>query len=215
MKTGEVERRVLRVSWGGFRWALGMRTRHRMERPTTMPAEIRRGEEWIDVMLPVSEYTGAAAFPIFREPPVLHQIDEDELKWASMRTILASGAGAVPTDSPATRAGADRYRIPIDFDPKAIARMVAKIAHGYAVDLFGLDGFIPYLPPAIIGDSDDIGRWVGSPGGKPLRWAGRAWAPHSRRHGARYGGDHCWSPVVRGCGHSRIPRGRRGDERLS
>jgi hypothetical protein len=163
--TAEIERRVLQGSWGGFRWVLGMPTRHKKRRPLSMPAEVRRGGTWFDESLPVSKYTGAATFPIFREPPFLHRIEDDELKWDMIRTILASGVDAVATDSPAVRAGADAYRMPVGFDPKAIARMVAKIAHGYAVEFFGVDGFIPYLSPAILGHTDDIGRWVGSPGG--------------------------------------------------
>lgn len=163
-KTGEVERRVLRECWGGFRWVLGMPTRHKDERPTEASAEVRHGDEWHEVSLPVSQYTGAAAFPVFREPPAYRGFEDPELRWDWIRTVLATDGTPSTADTPAVRAGADGYRIPVGFDPKAIARMIAKIAHGYAVDFYGLDAFVPYLPSAILGDTDDIGRWVGSPG---------------------------------------------------
>jgi hypothetical protein len=40
----------------------------------------------------------------------------------------------------------------IDFDMVAFVRLVAKIAHGHAVKLYGLEGFDPFLPEVIIGD---------------------------------------------------------------
>lgn len=163
-KTGEVERRVLKESWGGFRWVLGMPTRRPKERPVEVPVEVRHGAEWHEVMLPVSKYTGAAAFPVFREPPAFRGSEEADLVWDAIRTVTASAGTTTTDDTPAGRAGADGYRIPVAFDPKAMARLLAKIAHGYAVDFFGLDSFEAYLPPAILGDSDDVGRWVGSPG---------------------------------------------------
>jgi len=44
------------------------------------------------------------------------------------------------------------------------ARLIGKIAHGYAVAFLGVDGFVPSVVPAIIGASDDIGVWVGTAG---------------------------------------------------
>lgn len=44
------------------------------------------------------------------------------------------------------------------------ARLIAKMAYGYAVERYGLAAFEDvYVIPAILGESDDIGRWVGCP----------------------------------------------------
>jgi hypothetical protein len=47
---------------------------------------------------------------------------------------------------------------------ETFARLLAKIAHAYAVAQFGLDGFIPCLPRSVIGDPPytDLIRYVGS-----------------------------------------------------
>jgi hypothetical protein len=163
--TAEVESRVLNVCWKGLRWVTGMPTRHKKRQPTTMPAEVRRGGEWLEVDLPITEYTGTAGFPVFSEPAVLHTGQPDDLVVRSIFTVTGVAGGEDPSVSPATRARAKSYRVPVLYEPKAIARMVAKIAHGYAVDFFGLDAFVPYLTTAILGQTDDIGRWVGTPGG--------------------------------------------------
>lgn len=118
----------------------------------------------MEVSLPLPQYTGAAPFPVLGLPTFLQgNLDDGELRVGSIKTVLASGAGALPTDSPAVRAGAKGYRLPVRYDQKSIARMVAKIAHGLTVEWLGLDGFTPYLPPMILGHSQDLGRWVGSP----------------------------------------------------
>jgi hypothetical protein len=142
-----------------------MPTRHKKRMPKTMPAAVRRGEEWIEVELPMAMYTGVAGFPVFREPGVFHRGQGSALQWGSVRAISGTPGGADPHVTPATRAGVRNYRAPVLYDAEAIARMVAKIAHGYAVDFFGLDAFEPFLQSAILGLTDDIGRWVGTPGG--------------------------------------------------
>lgn len=47
----------------------------------------------------------------------------------------------------------------------AYAKLVAKIAYGIAIERFGISGLKEaYVVPAILGKSDDIGRWVGCDG---------------------------------------------------
>ena len=126
-----------------------------------MPAEVRRGDQWLHADLPIAEYTGAAGFPVLPEPAVLHPGQDDALTVLSV-FVVTGVQDADPGLSPAKRANAVGYRVPVHYDPKAIARMVAKIAHGYAVDFYGEISSEPYLPPAIIGHADGIGRWVGT-----------------------------------------------------
>jgi len=64
-------------------------------------------------------------------------------------------------DDIAKKHGADRI-VPPDLDVKSFARFVAKMAYGYAVERYGLEAFErTFVLPAILGTSDDIGRWVG------------------------------------------------------
>ena len=50
----------------------------------------------------------------------------------------------------------------IAYDPNNFARMIAKIAYGFAVAQFGVDDIEDLgIVSAIKGETDDIGKWVG------------------------------------------------------
>ncbi len=50
------------------------------------------------------------------------------------------------------------------FEPVAFALMLAKIAYGWCVATYGLDAIAnARVLPAILGQRDDVGRWVGNP----------------------------------------------------
>jgi hypothetical protein len=58
----------------------------------------------------------------------------------------------------------EQVNITSDYQPVAFARMIAKIGYAFAAaerELGDLDG-TPYVLPAILGQVDDIGRWVGT-----------------------------------------------------
>jgi hypothetical protein len=49
------------------------------------------------------------------------------------------------------------------FRPADFARLIAKVAYGMAVYLGGYDVFeTRYVVPCILGQRDDVGRWVGT-----------------------------------------------------
>lgn len=165
-ETSKIEGRVLDVAWKGFRVVVGMPTRHKKTWPTALRAEVRNGGGWTQIDLPVAQYTGAAGFPRFgREPAALHSGQDDGLEVKSIYVVKGNAAGVDPTISPAAIAGASEYRVPVGYDVDAIARMLAKIAHCSAIDLFGPDAFEPFLVDCILGRADDLGHWIGAPGG--------------------------------------------------
>ena len=164
--TSKIEGRVLNVAWKGFRVVVGMPTRHKKKQPTTLRAEVRNGGVWTEIDLPISQYTGAAGFPRFgREPAALHAGQDDGLEVKSVFVVRGVAAGVDPTASPAKIAGASEYRVPVGSDIDAIARMLAKIAHCSAIDFFGPDTFEPFLVDSILGRQDNLGHWIGTPGG--------------------------------------------------
>lgn len=190
-KTEDIERRVLRTSMRGMRIAAGMRTRHRQELPATLPAQVRRGRVWHDVDLPINQYTGGAILPLFGPPTeTVGGPDPGGLVAKGSFVLTATPSGADTSLSVATRAGGEAYRVLTAVDLTAFARLIAKIAHGYAVDFFGLDGFEPNLPPAILGDAGDIHRWVGSPASSMFD------APAERGHRVRVGVDRRGTTVI-------------------
>lgn len=49
-------------------------------------------------------------------------------------------------------------------EPVKFARMLAKIALGFAVAVMGLEAFEEiFVRPAILGERDEVGMWVGCP----------------------------------------------------
>ena len=67
----------------------------------------------------------------------------------------------------ARRHGGERM-LPRDYRPEDFARFIAKMGYGYAIAAYGLDLFVDgigrpssYVLPALLGERDDIGRWVG------------------------------------------------------
>jgi hypothetical protein len=64
-------------------------------------------------------------------------------------------------DEVAKRLGVHQIRITQNQQPVAFARMLAKIGYSYAVAELGINSFdIVFVLPAILGEVDDIGRWV-------------------------------------------------------
>jgi hypothetical protein len=60
------------------------------------------------------------------------------------------------------RYGKGKWRFGLVYEPVAFARMIAKIGYGFAVAEVGLDEIEEaYVLPAILGERQDIGRWVG------------------------------------------------------
>jgi hypothetical protein len=57
---------------------------------------------------------------------------------------------------------ANSLAVQVTYEPVAFARLLAKIAYGFTVAEFGLSKIEEaHVLPAILGKSDDVGRWVG------------------------------------------------------
>jgi hypothetical protein len=53
----------------------------------------------------------------------------------------------------------------VEFQPSTFGRLLAAIAHGFAVYSRGHSGFIPLLPDIILGRGEDVFRFVGGTNG--------------------------------------------------
>lgn len=160
--TGYVEQKVLR----GPMWAvrvyreLKSRTRHQ-DAPKHFPLKfIKNGAEQV-IQLPIEEFPILLHFPIFCPPAYLNPEGYE-------KGILVSGVATVSfgprPEEVGKRLGVETLRINQAQEPVAFARMIAKIAYAWAAAENKLD-FIrgtPFVLPAILGEADDIGRWVGT-----------------------------------------------------
>ena len=163
--TKKIEERVLR----GFAWqmrtALGFQTRRPKEAPKTFRLGVVRGgvEEEIDV--PVEDHPILLSLPMYAPPVYL-----DNRVYKKGRDykegIGLSGLVTVwfrDRDEILRRYNAESIFVVQKMDHIAFAQMLGKIAYCFAVAELGFAAVEePYILPAILGESNDIGQWVGS-----------------------------------------------------
>jgi hypothetical protein len=163
--TTKVEEYVLRRMWGAARAEMGYRTRHKKGAGDLYPLTVVQ-----DGVKTVREVTLKDALkiielPIFKAPAILDGrafsggiecISKDQFVLVEQREDLAKRIGVDEVCSP-------------DCDPDIFARFVAKCSYGYAIERYGIDAFESiYVRSAILGNTKDIGRWVGSPDTREL-----------------------------------------------
>lgn len=167
--TGQLEQIVLR----GPMWAvrvyrrLNSRTKHR-EAPRAYPLTVIRGGEKLVVSVPPEEYPILLPFPVFPPPAFLDA--EGHCSGIHVKGVTTISFGPRP-DETLKRLRADEIQISQDIKPAAFARMLAKIGYAWAAaegQLAAIDG-VPLVVPAILGKTDDIGRWVGTLDRRPLK----------------------------------------------
>ena len=163
--TGLFEEKVLRGFTLQARIALGMRTRRRKKAPKTFPLGIVNGDQERIVHVPANEHFIVLPLPMFEEIPLLKgkiPNPSDDYK----EGIGLTGVVAVWLCDPEEirrRYSADRIFVVHKVDQIAFAKMLAKFGYCQAVAQFGRDAIRKvYVLPAILGQRNDIGRWVSS-----------------------------------------------------
>jgi hypothetical protein len=160
--TSAFERLVLRDQLGAFRVRMGLPTRRPKTRPTEFPARVRRGTEWEDVRLPMDKFTAIGAFPRFPLPSVVARRAPGEgirIRYTGIAVVPHDGIG----NDPPRRAGVDAVEQTVRAYPGAFMQVLAKIAWGFSVSLFGLHRLDPAILGVIHGTDPDPDRWVGFP----------------------------------------------------
>jgi len=173
--TGRLEEMMLR----GPMWPvrvfrdLKSRTKHK-DAPATQPIRVIRSGEETTIDLAVDEYPILLMFPIFAPPAAL-------FPYAYQGGIVPAGHatlsfGPQPEDVCAAL-GVNQVKIDQEYSLAEFARVIGKIAYAFAfaegaVD--ELDGPSSVIP-AILGQSEEIGRWVGT------RAAPRSWPDELHR----------------------------------
>lgn len=163
--TGAFER-VQKTTFDTVRIALNFPSRKKKKRPGELPLSIERGGKTEIVYLPVKDYPAVISMPHFEAPAYLAGRDDEQLHVTSFTGVQIGGP---PIAEVARKLSAQSISITVNFDPVGdFARLLAKIAYGCAVVVAGcnLSRFEEvYVLPAIMGKTDDVGRWVGGMGG--------------------------------------------------
>jgi hypothetical protein len=159
--TGRMEQEMLRGWFLAPRTTLQLRTRRPKERPTALPAIVRRagGEE--EALVPIDAYPSALIFPLFAPPVAI--VDRPVVALQVSGGVRLLFVGRFPRRSLPQELGGDQVRVEVEGDPYAFAQMIAKIAWGFAVAAWGLDALAGSpIPAMVLGDRKEIGRWFGS-----------------------------------------------------
>ncbi len=140
-------------------------TRRPRNRPSTLPTIFDNGGYFYLHMVAPKE--SIAAFPVYRFPPpqiLQHRMSTtsyeyvQEIVVSSVESPLHLITYAVKVEARGAVGLAKRC------NPFIFARMLAKIAHGYAVAEDALRGFSPLLPEIILGTSNKIPYLAGNLG---------------------------------------------------
>jgi hypothetical protein len=162
--TSRFERVVLRNMFFAARAAMASPTRRQDERERRQRIHVERNGKIEEVEAHWQDQWKLIELPIFRPPA---HIDGRPygggIEVVSKDTFELLERG----DDVARRHDAERL-VPPDYRPEDFARFIAKMGYGYAVAAYGLNLFLDgigrpssYVLPALLGDRDDIGRWVG------------------------------------------------------
>lgn len=170
--TSAVERQVLRGPMRAVRIHRGLRSRRKHEgAPPTYALTVVRGGVREVVHLPRDEYPVLLHFPTF---PVPRALTGAEGVGIELSGVLTLSFGRSP-DQVRDDLGAQEVIVTTAGDqPVAFARMVAKVAYSFAVamDYDSMLEGTSEVVPAILGQRDDIGHWVGTRTGPITRYAG-------------------------------------------
>lgn len=154
---------VLKTTFNTMRTALDFPSRRKQDRPPKLPLTIEKeGGKREVVYLAAEEYPAVIAMPQFGPPAHLTGRIDTYLQWVGMTAVQIGGPPIVEVGRKLSAQGISGEA---KFEPiGAFARMLAKIAYGFAVAAVGCDltRFDEiYVLPAVLGESNDIGQWVG------------------------------------------------------
>lgn len=166
--TGEFERVVLRGPLRAVRIARGIQSRRRhRDVPTSLPLLVRRNEEWETILLPYGQYPLIFHFFVYDVPGYLEGASDGRLR---VKGQLTYSFGPRPEEV-AAAVGAKQVRIQQQYVPGEFAKMTAKVAFAMAVAEGAIDPQQgrPEVVRSILGEVDEIGRWVGMVA-QPRHW---------------------------------------------
>jgi hypothetical protein len=152
---------VLRIVFLHARAGLGFRTTR--GHPDTLPLLLERAGTFAEVEVPLAQYPAVILFPTFALPAELdNRAYSGGIDINGQVVIQVAGPSAKDVGR---QLGAKSIRFTTTFHGHSYPRLIAKVAYGVAVANLGLDIIEEaYVLPAIRGESNDIGRWLGCDG---------------------------------------------------
>lgn len=175
--TSAFETVVLRDTLFAARAAVGAKTRHRKHRNRKIPLLIVRNGKEEEILVPWQEHWKVIPLPVFEPPAFLD--GRDYVSGVEAHRMDITWVGETPQEIARLHNADDvvfKIRNPMKV-AYSFARLVAKIAYGTVIMKFGLAAIEEaFVVPAILGQRDDIGRWVGCDGGRIMDRNYNLWA---------------------------------------
>lgn len=163
--TGQIEQLLLRGQMWPVRVYRALQSRSKYkDAPRTYPLTIVRDGVDEAVEVPLESYPIFLDFPLYPLPAILN----DALYNGYTNGILMCGFRTIHFGADPERViklfGGQGLRRTQGQRPVAFARVIAKVAYGFAVANGALDAIEgeSFVVPAILGKVDEIGRWVGT-----------------------------------------------------
>ena len=160
--TGDVEQDILRGSFWPVRVFRDLKSRSKhKDAPTHVSVSVVRDDKHEVVLLNIDEAPILLPFPIFAPPSHLSGAEPTSGISVSGHVTIRFGVNPKTTGK---NLGASEIKITVELKPCEFARMIAKIGYAFAyaegaiADLEGES----YILPAILGERDEIGHWVGT-----------------------------------------------------
>jgi hypothetical protein len=159
--TSAFEGTVLHEYFTLARAALGLRTRHRRNRPKEFSFEVDREGRKDTIKVPVTDCPAIFMMRILEEPGYIVKRGNED----SVKTIAVSLHGINPTELE-DKFDIEGISINAHFSGgHCFERMLAKIAYGMTILAYGSEALKEcYVLPCILGLKHDVGYWVGSSG---------------------------------------------------
>lgn len=148
-ETGQVEQECLRKIFGPIRYTMGLSTRKKKRNPQDISVTIVNHDDSLETKeVSLEVHPHSFMLFMFDGPESLRGLEPRQ----EFKISESAWAYHPDKDDPAkaTKYGGKGVRIG-SFHPMLFSRMLAKIAHSFAVADQGLDSFIPYLPDLILG----------------------------------------------------------------
>ena len=157
--TSKFERKCLREMLGNFRIHSNYPTRRKKERPKSLIANIIVDGQIEAKEVPVEDHPSIIILPGFHPPGLLR--GESNLKvHREVRFWFKDIQGDV--QSRIKRIDAEKVRMNQAFPAGAFFRLLAKIAHGFAIAQYGPKAFKPFLPDLILDHCQNIPDYIGN-----------------------------------------------------
>jgi hypothetical protein len=157
-------------------------TRRRKERPSSLPLQVERDGIGEIIELAPKDHPGILLLPLLEPASML--VGKTSTAGVNVCGYEAIYFGKNPADV-AKHLCTKTMTVTANWNVTAFARMLAKIAHSYAVSIVGAlpRESVPVLP-LILGEADDASSWLGSAPfklaieeKKPTHALGVAWVP--------------------------------------